>query len=112
MRLLLYHFLSLTFSMKMKGVKRKREEHRQVFMALFRASEESFDGAMKGGQSFFAFRKRKINEVISAGRDDVEFWIEHIDTMHDLVEPRKCEGSVALVLPHSVLDEIKKNYKS
>ena len=77
-------------------------------MALFRAKEESFDGAMKGGQSFFAFRKRKINGVIGAGRDDVEFRIENVDAMHDSVEPGKGEGGVALVLPHRVLAEIKK----
>ena len=81
-------------------------------MALFRAKEESFDGAMNGGQSFFAFRKRKTNGVIGAGRDDVEFRIEHIDAMHDSVEPGKREGGVALVLPHRVLAEIKNNYQS
>ena len=62
-------------------------------MALFRAKEKSFDGAMKGGHSFFAFRKRKRNGVIGAGRDDVELRIEHVDTMHDSVEPGKREGS-------------------
>ena len=77
-------------------------------MALFRAKEESFDGAMKGGQSFFAFRKRKINRVIGARRDDVEFRIEHGDAMHDSIEHGKSEGGLALVLPHSVLAEIKK----
>ena len=77
-------------------------------MALFRAKGESFDGAMKGGQSFFAFRKRKVNGVIGAGRDDVEFRIEHVDAMHDSVKPWKREGGVAIVQPHLVLAEIKK----
>lgn len=58
---------------------------------------------MKGGQSLLSLRIRKIDGYVSAGRDDVELWVKHVDAVDDPIEPRKSEGGVALILSDGVL---------
>lgn len=58
---------------------------------------------MERGQPAASFGWGEVNGLIGSGRDNVEFWIEHIDTVHNTVESRKGEGCVRLILSNSVL---------
>ena len=108
MRLFLYHFLSLTFYVKMKGVVEEKRRTPTRVHGFVQSQRGVLRWSHEGRSIFFAFRKRKINGVIGTGGDDVEFRIEHVDAMHDSVKPWKREGGVAIVQPHLVLAEIKK----
>lgn len=54
---------------------------------------------------------REVDICICTGRYNVEFRVEHIDSMDNTVQSRHCESHVAFILSNSVLAD-KHNKKT
>lgn len=52
---------------------------------------------------------REVEFCISTGRNNVEFGVEHIDSMDNPVQSRHCECHMAFILSNSVLTDKHNN---
>ena len=74
-----------------------------MLFGITRVEEQLFDFAMEGGQALGCVCVWEVYGSIGSRRYDIELGVEDIYTIDNTVEPRHGEGSMALILAHSML---------
>ena len=75
----------------------------RVLFGITRVEEQLFDRTMEGGQALGCVCVWEVYGSIGSRRYDIELGVEDIYTIDNAVEPRHGEGTMALILAHSML---------
>jgi hypothetical protein len=81
-----------------------------VFFVVIRVEEKLLNGTMQRGQALRSLCVWEVYVHVGPWGYNVEFGIEHIDAIHNTIETRHGESSMALILPYRVLTAKKKNH--
>jgi hypothetical protein len=83
-----------------------------VFFVVIRVEEKLLNGTMQRGQAFGSLCVWEVYVHVGPWGYDVELGIKHIDAIHNPIETRHGESSMALILPYCVLTAKRKNSHS
>lgn len=73
-----------------------------MLICLFMAIQQIVDGSMHACQAALLVGEWVVDAHIGSRWHNVEFWVEHVNTIYNPIEAGQCERLVALVLSHGL----------